>query len=343
MVGGWQEELLLRGRMQLGRAAAARCWRVRVEEHGGDDEQGAHDEHEVDDRVEKVHGEYARDDDGQRGGEALQYVVGVLDDDGDEQAAGTLYEDVEPDECVVAEEEALGGHVLVLVGDDRDEREYGAEHAELDVAHPDGHLRVLQYLLEEDARQAAQHARHDHAEEAEEGVLVGVGGVLGRAGVLYLNDRHAHAQQEERYPLEYAQAAVEHEHHEDGRGQNLELKGDLEDGRVQIRDGQVDKIGLDGEEERRHARLDRVELVVDDLLVEARLELAEVERLGVEQEEREDHLDGLLAHDGRRREEQIAGHGAHVAQQDDGRRVLDDQYDQTGPLQIIGYICAKNR
>ncbi len=145
--------------------------RVRVQEDGRNDQKRAKHEHAVDVRVEKVRRGETGHDDGDRGGEAFQDVVGVFDDHGDEETSGALDQNVGPHEVRVAEEEAVLLDVVVVAEPAGDEREERAEHAELDVAHPDGHFGVFEDLFEVDARQAAQHARHHHAKETEQGAL----------------------------------------------------------------------------------------------------------------------------------------------------------------------------
>ncbi len=71
----------------------------------------------------------------------------------------------------VAEEEAVLLDAVVVGEPAGDESEKRAEHAQLNVAHPDRDLGVFEDLFEVNARQTAQHTCHDYAEEAEQGAL----------------------------------------------------------------------------------------------------------------------------------------------------------------------------
>jgi hypothetical protein len=161
--------------------------------------------------------------------------------------------------------------------------------------------------------------------------------------VLNLNDANTGGQDNERDPLHKLEATLQNGDHKNGSGQNLDLEGDLEDGRVQIRYGQIDQVVLDGEEQGGYAGLDRVQAVLDDLRVDLVLELGEAERLAVEQDHGGAHLDHLLAHNGCGGEEHVARDGAHVAEQDDRRRVLYDQNGQTDPFQVFVFFCEKKK
>ena len=136
------------------------------------------------------------------------------------------------------------------------------------------------------------------------------------------------------YPLQEFQTSLQNGDHEESCGKDFNLKCDLKNGRVQIGYGQVDEIILDGEEQSRNAGLDRVEAVVEDLRLNGRSEFVETPRaFAKEQEERGQHLDELLADDGRRREEHVARRGSHVPKQNDCGRVLYHQNDETYPFQ----------
>uniref|UniRef100_A0A182UMN9 Uncharacterized protein n=1 Tax=Anopheles merus TaxID=30066 RepID=A0A182UMN9_ANOME len=291
---------------------------VAVQEDRADHEPGTDGELQREAEVEQVDRGDARDDDRERGGEPLQDVVRVLDDDGHDQAADRLQHHQVHHERVVAEEEAAGGQLGAVVHRTGQQPERQRQQAELDVAHPDGDVRALEHLLEVDAGQAGQEAGAERGTEPEQPVLLravarrhrllaGRGRPTVLARLRQLDARDADDEQDEGGPLGRQQAAAQYQHREHGRRENLQLVGDLVRGGIEMGRGHVQQIVLDDVQHRRDADLERVERLLHDRLVQGGPQPAEVlALLEVHQHQAGGELHQLRHHDRGRAEEQVA-------------------------------------
>lgn len=206
-------------------------FRQTVHVHGPDDQARAHGEDQVHVEAEEVDGHDGGDHDGEGGGEALQDVVGVLHHHGHQEAAEGLVQDHAPHHGRVAEQEALLGDGGAIIPPQAQQAQHRAKDAQLHVPQPHRRRTALQDLLEVDAGEARRQARHDHRHQAL-GVALAVIGCHGllllAALLLHLDDGHAPEQQQQRHPLHARQALPQHQHGEEGRGQDLQLIRHLE-------------------------------------------------------------------------------------------------------------------
>lgn len=66
-------------------------------------------------KVKQINGSYARDNDGQRCGEAFQYIVSVFDNHGYDQSSARLQDNQVANEQIVAEEKALSTYNIAIL------------------------------------------------------------------------------------------------------------------------------------------------------------------------------------------------------------------------------------
>ena len=101
------------------------------------DQHTAQHELESDDKVKDKDGEHAGDDDGDGGGEPLENVVGILDNQSHQETTGGLREDDEIGEGSVAVKEAIFSQLVTIFGPDtKDETHDGTKQSQLNIAFP---------------------------------------------------------------------------------------------------------------------------------------------------------------------------------------------------------------
>ena len=179
--GGWYSDL-------AGAAAGRRRLRrlVAVHEHGQQHQRRAQRKLHRQLEVEHVDGYDAGDDDGQRGGEALQNVVGVLDHDSYQESSHSVLQDDEPHPDVEPKQQAVGGDLLAVAEKARYQGQRQRQWAQLDVSDPDAHVGPFQDLLKVDAGEPREEARSQSGTEAHQPTLLGRGGGGGGGGRLGL-------------------------------------------------------------------------------------------------------------------------------------------------------------
>mmetsp|Transcript_1374 Transcript_1374/g.4003 ORF Transcript_1374/g.4003 Transcript_1374/m.4003 type:complete len:252 (-) Transcript_1374:457-1212(-) len=175
-----------------------------VDEGGADQEVGRRPE------AEESHFENAGGDGGEGGGEALEDVVGVLQNNGDVEASESLQEDDAENNKVKVLEGAVAPDLGAVFENDADEAYQHGGHAHLDVPGPHGVSGPLQNLLLIHTAEAGGHRRREHRREPQRlrqsqlrrrrGVVVASfgGAVFVRRG---LDDDDAAEERDEREPL----------------------------------------------------------------------------------------------------------------------------------------------
>lgn len=211
----------------------------------------------------------------------------------------------------------------------REQPEGEREEAELHIAHPDGDVGPFENLFEVDSGETGEDAGGEGGRKAEQPVLLDARGQF-RLRVCQLHEDHPREEDHERRPLFLEEAAPQDEHREQGRGEDLELVGDLVGGGVQIRRRNIQQVVLEDVGERRHAHLECVERLADDGAVQRLQKGLYVLALLVEHEEQAGEEFDHLGHEhGRRREEHVTWPGARVAHADPEDRILQRQCHQT--------------
>lgn len=179
-------------------------------------------------KVEEINGGYAGDENGERGGEAFEYVVGVFDDQGDDESSGGLEENERADEGVVTEEEASSAEMRSVVEKAGAETKGHGEDAELDVSHPERDVGGgLEYPLEVNAGETGEEAGAESGGETEELVLLARRCGATNAALRQLDENDAEDQEEESAPLKGAERLAEESDGEESCRQNFQLIGDL--------------------------------------------------------------------------------------------------------------------
>lgn len=147
-----------------------------VHPRGDKDDGRAKHEREGHGEVEERDGRKERDDDAEAGREALEDVVRVLDHQRGEQPAEHLHRDrrprPHPKVLEQLEPEPARRRGRLPREDDGEQRGEQREQGQLDVAHPEVCLRVLEDHLKVDAGKARREAGGDDRHEALEGLHV---------------------------------------------------------------------------------------------------------------------------------------------------------------------------
>ena len=217
--------------------------------------------------------------------------------------------------------------VLAEAGDGGDDE---ADERHLDVPHPYRGGGVLDHSLEVDAREAAGAAAAEDAEHAQDPALL-----AGEVGVLLLgevDDGDADGQGDDRGPLHGGRLPPEHEHREDGGGDDLHLGEHLEEGCREVGRGDVLQVVLNHIETRGHSQTKKVSPAIHELV--AKTDEGPRER-GVavdpqEEQEGPDEFDEFGEHDGCGGDvEGVGGRGdAGVSHGQGQPRVLQHQHQQ---------------
>mmetsp|Transcript_42358 Transcript_42358/g.112085 ORF Transcript_42358/g.112085 Transcript_42358/m.112085 type:complete len:306 (-) Transcript_42358:338-1255(-) len=232
--------------------------------------QSGIEEHRVDHHAsacgkKAVHGaveQYRRHDccqqDGQGRGEVFQYVVRILDDDGDQQAAQCIVHNAEPRRRSEATEKVLYRQVRLAHHQRPHARDYRVQ-GQLEVSRPQRHRRAFQQLLEVDPCEARGEAREQNCREAPEDVRLVVARSLGGRRQLGEHDRcNPGREQDQRCPMRPRQRPLQQDHAQHRRGQYLQLVQHRVRGRLQVRHGHELHVVLQQVEDRGDCRLERL-------------------------------------------------------------------------------------
>ncbi len=236
-----------------------------VHECSNTDQKGAEDEGKSDLKVKQVDGDERRENNRSRVTESLQDVIRILEDHGNDEAAHSQEGDGSPGpDGVTVKERSLGEHFR-RSEQQCDHTHNDAPEGEPEVSRPDGVLAVLEHLLHVDASETGGEAENENGDETQNDVVVARGG--GR-GSVELDEDDAAAENDEGNPLHEGELLMQEKHAEKGGGEKLDLGGDLEDDGLEVGDGDVHAVVLDGVEESRNGVLHHFLFVVHSVVVE---------------------------------------------------------------------------